>query len=409
VTNQEYTLRTARADEFAETDSLLKEVFNGEWDQEVSDFEATVFEPERTRFAIAADGTLAGEVSAYTRELTVPGGSLPAGHVTAVGVRPIHRRRGLLRRMITEQLADIRGRGEPVAVLWASEGRIYQRFGYGLAASRLVLEADREVAVNQPAPADPGRLRSVPLAEAADVIAKTYDAVRLARPGYSNRTDVWWRKALADPAGERHGAGPIRLTVHESDAGVDGYALWRVKDDWDHSPKGQVQVRELVAGNPVAYRALVDLLMDIDLTRSLRYSFAAVDEPLLQMVNEPRRLNAKVHDALWLRLTDVPAALAARRYPVPVDVALGVDDPILADNSGTWQLSGDPDSARCTRTDRSPDLRLDVSALGAAYLGGSTLTQLAGAGRVTELTPGALVRASSALGWYCQPAAAEVF
>ena len=32
------------------------------------------------------------------------------------------------------QLDDVHARGEPIAALWASEGGIYGRFGYGLAS-----------------------------------------------------------------------------------------------------------------------------------------------------------------------------------------------------------------------------------------------------------------------------------
>jgi predicted acetyltransferase len=409
VTNDGYTLRVATAEDYNDSDRMAQEFFNEAWDAETTEIERSVFEPERTTLAISPDGELAGQVAAFTRDLTVPGGSVPAGHVTMVGVRATHRRRGLLRRMITAQLADIRGRGEPVAVLWASEGRIYQRFGYGLAANRILMETDSEVEVNQPAPPGPSRLRSITVADAPDVLAKIYDQVRLARPGYSNRTDAWWRYVLQDQESVRQGATPLRVTVHEGASGVDGYALWRVKNEWSHSPKGQVRLRELVAGNPVAYHALARFVLDVDLTRSVRYAFAAPDEPLLQMVNEPRRLDAKLLDALWVRVTDLPAALSARRYVAPIDVTIEVSDAILAENAGTWRLTGDPDSATCTRTDAPPQLRLDIAALGAAYLGGATLTQLAATGRVVELAPGALARASVAFGWYCEPAATEVF
>jgi predicted acetyltransferase len=409
VTEDEYTLRTATAEEFAETDLLLQEVFNETWDSDAAEPERLVFEPDRTTYAIAPDGSIAGEVAAFTRDMTVPGGTVPCGHVTMVGVRAVHRRRGLLRRMITAQLEEIRDRGEPIAALWASEGRIYQRFGYGLATTRLSMETDREVAVDQPAPPGPSRLRSVAPADAPDLIAKLFEQVRLGRPGYSSRNDAWWRKVLSDVPSAREGATPLRLTVHEGASGVDGYAVWRVKNNWDHSPKGQVIVRELVAANPVAYHALVGLLLDVDLTRSMRWPFAAVDEPLIQMVNEPRRLGSKLYDGLWVRVTDVPAALAARRYAAPVDVVLGITDPVLGGNTGSWHLSGGPDSATCTRTDLEPQLRLDVSALGAAYLGGASLAQLAGTGRVVEVSAGALAPASVAFGWYCRPAATEVF
>ncbi|HWB34775.1 MAG TPA: GNAT family N-acetyltransferase [Rugosimonospora sp.] len=405
-----YTLRTATADDWAETDQILQDVFNETWENDAMEPERLVFEPDRTTYAVAADGEIAGQVGAYTRDMTVPGGTLPCGHVTMVGVRATHRRRGLLRWMITEQLADIRGRGEPIAALWASEGRIYQRFGYGLAAWRLALEIDHEVALNTPVPAEAGRLRSAKFDDtAADLLTKTYERVRLARPGFSNRSEAWWRKVLSDPPSAREGATPMRLTVHEGTDGIDGYAIWRVKTDWDHSPKGQVQVRELITADPVAYRALVGLLLSVDLTRTVTWGRAAVDEPVLQMVNEPRRLGAAQRDALWVRVTDLPAALAGRRYATPVDVVLGVTDALLPENAGTWRLTGDTGSATCARTGADPDLSLDVQALGAAYLGGPTLAQLAAAGRVVEHTPGALARASAAFGWLRQPAATEGF
>jgi predicted acetyltransferase len=168
-------------------------------------------------------------------------------------------------------------------------------------------------------------------------------------------------------------------------------------------------VREVVAANPDAYRALWRLLLDVDLTRSVQFGFAAADEPLYHLVNEPRKLGARLLDGLWVRLVDLPAALAARRYVAPVDVVLEVTDPVLADNTGRWHLVGDAESASCTRTDRPADLALDVHALAGAYLGGAALASLGAAGRVTERAPGSLARASVGFGWYRSPSATEVF
>src|SRR6266511_3935873 len=92
-----------------------------------------VFEPERNLLMVDGE-TVVGNAGAYTRDLTLPGAvSVPAAHVTMVGVSPPYRRRGVLTRLMTRQLRDVREAGEPVAALWASEGRIYQRYGYGLA------------------------------------------------------------------------------------------------------------------------------------------------------------------------------------------------------------------------------------------------------------------------------------
>jgi predicted acetyltransferase len=199
--------------------------------------------------------------------------------------------------------------------------------------------------------------------------------------------------------------------VHEDVTGaLDGYMLWRVKGEWDEGgPKGNVLIRELIATNPIAYRSLWEFALSVDLTRSFRHGFAATDEPLQFMVTEPRRLQAKIGDALWVRVLDVPKALEARRYAAPVDVVLDVSDPHVAANNGRWHLIGSPEKAVCTATDAPADLTVEVSALGAAYLGGTSLATLATGGRVQEMRADTLAAASTAFGWTRHPSAIEVF
>jgi predicted acetyltransferase len=149
----------------------------------------------------------------------------------------------------------------------------------------------------------------------------------------------------------------------------------------------------------------------MDLTRktSIRPG-TSVDEPLLQLVNEPRRLDARIADALWLRIVDLPAALAARQYAADVDLVLDVTDELLTDNAGRWRLRASAfGGASCERTTDEADLACDVKALGAAYLGDQVLGGLAAAGQVRELRAGAVARAAAAFGWHRTPSAIEVF
>ena len=87
--------------------------------------------------------TLVGTSGSYTFRLTTPGGEVGAAGVAFIGVLPTHIRRGILRTMMTRLFEDADARGEPVAILWASEAAIYQRFGYGMATMHAVMEADR--------------------------------------------------------------------------------------------------------------------------------------------------------------------------------------------------------------------------------------------------------------------------
>jgi predicted acetyltransferase len=403
-------IRVGTADDWDAISDLLGYAFHETIDQETRDREASVFEPERSLVADDA-GAVVGHAAAYTRELTVPGGPVPAAFVTLVGVAPTHRRQGLLGRMMRRQLAEVAEAGrEPIAVLWASEGAIYPRYGYGLATQRLSLDvALREIRPPQTPMVADARLRLIEPADAIADLAKVYEQLRADRPGYASRDDRWWRAILADPASDRNGATALHGVVHDTPQGPTGYALWRTKSGWDIGPQAEVRVREVLAADPATYAALWRFLLSIDLTRTAKFSFAALDEPLTHMVDEPRHLGARVLDGLWVRVVDVPGALASRRYAADVDVVLDVTDPLLPRNTGRWRLTGGPGGAACTATDHPADLVCTALELGAAYLGGPSLAALAAAGRVRELTPGALAAASAAFGWHRLPSAVEVF
>ncbi|MBV8159446.1 MAG: GNAT family N-acetyltransferase, partial [Acidimicrobiia bacterium] len=84
------------------------------------------------------DGRIVATAGDWDMHLTLPGlTQVHAPGVTAVGVLPTHRRRGLLTALMRRQLDDFSGRGEPVATLLAAESVIYGRFGYGWATTSM--------------------------------------------------------------------------------------------------------------------------------------------------------------------------------------------------------------------------------------------------------------------------------
>ena len=404
-------LRAGTAQDWDAIQDLMGYVFHETLTQELRDSEGAVFEPERS--IVATDGDLVvGHAAAYTRELTVPGAILPAAHVSLVGVVPTHRRRGVLNRMMKRQLGEIAEAGrESISVLWASETGIYPRYGYGLAAQRLQVEVmTREVGPPALPEGYDGTLRMVKPLEAIPELGKVYEQLRAGRTGWSNRDERWWKFVLDDFESQRNGATEQYGVIHDTPHGPTGYALWRTKGSWDaHGPNDETKIREVVAADPQTYAALWRFLLTIDLSRTARAGYLAVDEPLLHMVAEPRRLGTRLAEALWLRIIDVPAALAARRYLCPVDLVFEVTDALLPKNGGRWRLTGGPGSASCTRTDDPADLACTALELGAAYLGGTSLAALAAAGRVRELTAGSVDAASAAFGWHRLPSPTETF
>jgi predicted acetyltransferase len=228
-----------------------------------------------------------------------------------------------------------------------------------------------------------------------------------------------------DPPEHRHGSGPLRCLLAEDDSGPRGYALYSANDTWDGSlPSNVLSVRELMAADDAVSAVLWTDLLTRDLTSEFRLDRRPVDDPLQFQLADPRRARSKLTDALWVRLTDVPRALAGRRYSSPVDVVIEVRDEILPSNAGRWRLTtaGEADAGRgwglaatCEPAARpdpvtgAADLSLDVRELGAAYLGGTPLVTLAGAGLVTELRPGAVRQLSTAMSWEPAPWCPLVF
>ncbi|UNZ19329.1 GNAT family N-acetyltransferase [Streptomyces sp. 891-h] len=330
--------------------------------------------------------------------MTVPGGAVvPTAGVTMVSVAPTHRRRGLLRAMMRRQLDDVRTAGqEPFAVLTASEAAIYGRFGYGLAARFLSARIDTSrVALELPertaAEAEALCLRQSD--EAASLLAEceaVYARTVPRRPGMLQRRPGWERTPLLDPERSRAGASPLRCVVVLRDGEPVGYARYAVKLRWTETDAadGEVQLRELEALDPAGYAALWRFLWGIDLTTWIVAENRPLDDPWLHLVDDPRRCGTTVGDSLYLRPVDVGAALAARCYAAPVDVVLEVEDAFCPWNTGRWRLSGDEKGAVCEPTRDAADLSLSVRELGRAYLGGTSLTALAGAGLVDEKRPG---------------------
>ncbi|MES4901974.1 MULTISPECIES: GNAT family N-acetyltransferase [unclassified Streptomyces] len=344
---------------------------------------------------------IVGTAGLFSFGLSVPGGAVvPAAGVTMVGVQPTHRRRGVLRAMMRRLLDDVRAAGEPLAVLTASEPQIYGRFGFGAATRAALAEIDTaRVRLTVPEGAGAVTLRAVAPEAALGACEEVYARRVTARPGMLERRPGWERKPLLAPPSERGIASPLRCVLAERDGEVTGYVRFTVNPEWDLAgPKGIVIVRDLEALDPASYGALWRFLFDIDLTCKIRIGRRPVDDPWQHMVSDIRRCQILLRDELYVRPVDVGAALEARTYALPVDVVLEVTDPFCPWNEGRWRLTGDAKGASCERTSDGPGLRLGAEELGAAYLGGISLSALAGAGRVQELRQGALAEASAAFG-----------
>lgn len=353
---------------------------------------------EADRAITAHDGDrIVGTASSFGYALTVPGGVLPAAGVTIVGVHPTHRRRGILRRMMRLQLDDLHERGEPLAILWASEGSIYQRFGYGLGTVAARVAIPRERSAFRVPHVPTGSVRFVDADEGARLFPAAFDALRLDRPGFFARSAAYWREAvLRDPEHWRHGASAAFHVVHETDGTPDGYARYRIRDSWsDEGPSSTVIVVEKIGATPAVDLDLWRFLLDIDLMAKLEWWNLAPDDPIFLAALEPRRLGYAVGDGAWLRIVEVAPALAGRRYASDGRLVVELADEFCPWNAGRWSLTVTDGVPVVEPTTDAPDLACDTTDLAAAYLGAFSFRRLADAARVTELAPGAIGRADA--------------
>ena len=387
-------IRPITDDEFHAFSAVDHVAFAQELKPERVEAYRAIAELDRT-LAAFDDGRIVATAAAGSWELTVPGpATIPAATVTAVAVLPTHRRRGILTALMARQLDDVADRGEAVAVLTASESIIYGRFGYGVSTWAEGFTLDRaHASLAHPVVAD-GRTVMLDPDEATKRIPDVYDELRRREVGGLSRPEGWWADHFRDPEAFRDGASPRFYALHESAAGEAlGFVSYRVKKNWtdDGVPCGDTQVYELHAATPAVRAALWQFCLGVDLSATVSCWNAPVDEPLRWMLADPRRFRVSgVHDWLWARLVDVPAALAARRYTATGRLVLDVADPFKPHNSGRYELVGSPQGAECHPTDAEPDLSLTVAELGALYLGGVACTTLARAGRIEVRQPGAL-------------------
>jgi predicted acetyltransferase len=359
------------------------------------------------RFLVAYDdGRPVATAAAYPFELTIPGGTIRTAGVTWIAVMPSHRRRGILTQFMQHQFNALHEAGEPVAILWTSESAIYGRFGYGISAPALSMDADRGQFQLRDDPGATGTMRLIDADEAANVLPPIYDRVRRAVPGMLVRTEAWWRAfKLADPKEWRGGAGPKFFALYERDGEPEGYTTYRVKDEWEQGmPRGQVRVLEVVGVSQIATREIWRFLFGIDLVTRVRANLVDPGSPLALIVSDPRSLGLRWLDGLWLRLVDVEASLRGRSYAADDTVVLEVHDTLCPWNEGRYRVG-----PSVGRADDEPDLELDVGDLASVYLGAFDFHALARAERVRELRPGSLERASALFRTTRPPFCPEVF
>ncbi|MEU3597500.1 GNAT family N-acetyltransferase [Streptomyces sp. NPDC006798] len=341
------------------------------------------------------NGRFVATYRSFPQTLAVPGGTLPSHAVTNVTVSPTHRRRGLLSRMMTADLAAAKEAGTPVSTLIAAEYLIYGRFGYGPAtrATAWTVELARTGLDGRwSGPRDGGRVDLVPLEEVRKTGPELYGRFLAGQPGAVSRDERWWKLATGEiQVPSMPWAEPFWAAYRSASGELEGLVAYVSDRKWDDAkqPDNTVTVQQLFTVSAAAERALWEYVCSLDWASRVRSGERAPDDLFPDFLPDPRAARIQTQaDFLWLRILDITRVLEGRTYEAEGSLVLGVRDGLgLAE--GRFRLEAGPDGASCVPTGDAAELTLDVRELGSLYLGDGSPVRLAALGEVREERPGA--------------------
>ncbi len=303
---------------------------------------------------------------------------LPLRMITDVTTSATHRRRGLLRRLIEDDLDDAVAQGVPVAALTASEATIYGRWGFGPATFGQTVEVDASTGFALRSFTDPGRVELIEPAEAWPHVKGVFDTFHARQRG-----SVEWPSQYEDihtgayDFNDRGTNGKVRSAVHlAADGTVDGFVLFTPGEE------KSTKVEEMVALTPAAQLSLWSFLADMDHVKKVTFNIAHPYDPLQWALADLNRVKVTAtSEFLWIRILDVERSLAARPWTADGHVVLAVDDP-QGHAAGRFEIETRDGKALVNRTDLPADVSLTSETLGSLYLGGVTVGALHRAGRI---------------------------
>tara|TARA_B100001245_G_scaffold202815_1_gene163369 strand:- start:3504 stop:4697 length:1194 start_codon:yes stop_codon:yes gene_type:complete len=378
-------LKTSTWDDFPLVKIINARGENGYRTQADFDAHQLVFTPERS--IMAFDGKhMVGNALSYEMDMYIPGGLSKIAAVASVSVQATHRRKGINRAIMKYQLEDIYSRGEPLAVLQASESIIYGRYGYGLASFESNLEIEKTRSAYAVEHASTGQTYFVEESEAREIFPQIYSKATENRNGMVTRKENWWEFRFREP-GLKGGDPKSWFVKYQENGQDDGYLRYTINGT-------ELNVIELIASSHEAYSSLWRICLDMDLIDVIKAEHRPADDELKWMLADPRRLVEHSSDRYWVRLVDVRTALSQRSYSLDGSLILKIQDDFLPWNKQVVELSSESGKSSCTISNKTPDIILTAGDLGAVYLGGINFSTLLSANRIEEVTEGSVVRAN---------------
>lgn len=332
--------------------------------------DATAVMQSELTYCAFEDGKLATAYAEWPLTMRFNGNAVPIAGVTYVGTLPVYRRRGYLRKIMTDRFEILREQGErAIAALYASRAAIYQRYGYAVVSTHGSYNIDpRDLQFSVPRDV-PGSFR-----EMADdefpVLVELYRGFRADRTGYIHRGKAMWDFGVlvAPPAG----GGLLSKVIYWEDDNPQGYLIYVLESPPGGNapgPNQRLTIRDLVWLTPAAYRAAWNYIAKMDLVGSVVWRHVPDDDPLPHLLLEPRMLRKTSGDGLLARIIDVEKALPQRHYDEEGTLTFEINDDLCSWNRGRWKLEASTDGSSVGRTSEEPQLTMPVSTLAMLMFG----------------------------------------
>lgn len=253
------------------------------------------------------------------------GARVPVAAITAVGVAPEQRNRGVGLGLLRGLLAELHGSGTPLAALYPSTLSFYRRAGFERAGTRITYEL--------PTHAIPSHESALELERVAPgsftPLIPLYNQIAPRTPGMFDRAPFIWQNIVAPSWTE---ATSYLIT---RDGQPEGYLV--LTQGARHEP---LRIRDLVLLSHAAGQRALSFLAGHRVFIDHVHWIGGPGDALIALLPEQRYKLIETFD--WvLRIVDLPAALSQRGYPrsLRAELDLEVQDDLLAANSGRWQIT----------------------------------------------------------------------
>lgn len=323
---------------------------------------------------VRLDGEVGGGLRLLPYRQWFGGRSQPMGAVSAVGIRPDMRSKGLATAMMRSCLEEMNESGIHVSALFPATVRLYRWAGYEISMAFQEWKLDSKKL--------PVSGRSMPVNETHDrtLVADSYSRWASTHNGVLDRTESAWERIWRP--GDSETDNPLAYLIGDG----DGHIVLRqtkAAEGWGY----HLDLADLVAHNREALERAFTFLADHrSFAREVRWAGPLNDARILgfdEQIAQPNR-----YFGVMLRIVNVVGALEARGWDdqLNTEFEFEVTDDVCSWNNGAYRVVINEGQAHVERIARAA-YRLDIRGLAPLYSGWLSPAQLKAAG-MSEGEPG---------------------